>query len=178
MFYTGGIWGLVIFFTHRGSPTANRAKKRYTAGVSHQLPAWPGTTITSSSCSSSVTAVSRRRGCRTGSGPCLVFFFYNGGSRSTILTRLCTIRALLQCIILSFRHWNYVLNVHIRHIFVSATGRRLCVRAGHVSRWGRIPPPDTKDLSLENVLNCSYIGLDNCFTAVTQHVLWPIPFLW
>lgn len=59
-----------FFFTSRGGRTANRAKKRHKAGVSHQLPAWPGTTITSSSCSSSVTAVSERRGCGTGSGPC------------------------------------------------------------------------------------------------------------
>lgn len=69
-----GIWGLVSFFTSRGGRTANRAQKLHKAGVSHQLPAWPGTTITSSSCSSSVTAVSLRRGCGTGSGPCRVFF--------------------------------------------------------------------------------------------------------
>lgn len=71
--YRGDL-GAGDFFSIRGGRTANRAKKRHKAGVSHQLPAWPGTTITSSSCSSSVTAVSRRRGCGTGSGPCLVFF--------------------------------------------------------------------------------------------------------
>lgn len=63
----------VFFLTSRGGRTANRAKTRHKAGVSHQLPAWPGTTITSSSCSSSVTAVRRHRGCGTGSGPKGVF---------------------------------------------------------------------------------------------------------
>lgn len=58
-----------FFFKNRGDRKANRAKRGTRRGRANQLPAWPGTTITSSSCSSSVTAVSRRRGCRTGSGP-------------------------------------------------------------------------------------------------------------
>lgn len=62
---------------NRGGRTANGEKKRHKAGVSHQLPAWPGTTITSSSCSSSGTAVRPRRGCQreVGPSPVLIVLF-------------------------------------------------------------------------------------------------------
>lgn len=62
-FYIRRLVRFFLFTTSCGGRTANGKKKRHKAGVSHQLPAWPGTTITSSSCSSSGTAVRRRRGC-------------------------------------------------------------------------------------------------------------------
>lgn len=55
-------------------PERRRGTRRR-GGASHQLPAWPGTTITSSSYSSLGTAVSRDRGCGTGSGPRRPGFF-------------------------------------------------------------------------------------------------------
>lgn len=78
-------------------PGESQAETRHKAGVSYQLPAWPGTTTTSSSCSSSVTAVSRCRGCETGSGPFPVFdYILQEGKKycSTRLLCVCCTRLL------------------------------------------------------------------------------------
>lgn len=135
-----------MFFTSRGVQTVHRAKQRHTAGVSHQLPAWPGTTITSSSCSSSVTAVSRHRGWWTGSGPYRVCIFYRHRNRNAAEGLLCTppshsARIYVFFYLMHGNNLNY--NVEIRHILCGGDRAEVvCVRAGHVSRSGRISPPD------------------------------------
>lgn len=140
--------------------------------MSHQLPAWPGTTITSSSCSSSVTAVSRRRGCRTGSGPCRVFFTSVEEQMQLcgqIVLLLCVYNLLFFIFFIQNGWWN----VHIRHISVALTGRRLCVRAGHVSHSGRISLTELKDSPLEDFLVYLHICGDICFSCRTKQTATP-----
>lgn len=43
-------------------------------------------------------------------------------------------------------------NVHLRHVSVALTGRRWCVRAGCVSRSGRISPSDLQHLPFGYIL--------------------------
>lgn len=59
-------------------------------------------------------------------------------------------------------------NVHLRHISVALTGRRWCVRAGCISRSGRISPSDLQHLSLEYLLVLSVAApFDLCSKRAT-----------
>lgn len=120
-FHTGGYQELVNFC----GPGGSRAQQRHTAGVSYQLPAWPGTTITSSSCSSSVTAVRRRRGWRTGSGPCRVFCSFL--TLREEVQQYCIVCVCCACLLRTasrFININNEWNVNLRHVLVPVTGRR------------------------------------------------------
>lgn len=125
--------------------------------MSHQLPAWPGTTITSSSCSSSGIAVRPRRGCQreVGPSPILIVLF--------LLCRRSAAPSQRPRLFLGFFFTAHCgafsrdksgdhCNVHLRHVSVALTGRRWCVRAGCVSRSGRISPSDLQHLSLGYIL--------------------------